>query len=160
MARKRRSKKFKRSSRVIDMDAARQQRLEKRQREQIEVPQEQTTTDERKMRRVRALRRKQGRKRLIVFAAAAILIVVLSVSVFDIIKLKAEEHEVLKQQEQLKAQQEQLKEDLKEADDEQNIEDQAREKLKLTKPGETVYIPGSEEPEGEGTEKTDTEDEE
>ena len=158
MARKRRSKQFKRSSRVIDMDAARQQRLEKRQREQIEVPQEQTTSDERKMRRVRALRRKQGRKRLVVFAAAVILIVFLGVSVIDIIKLKAEEHEVLKQQEQLKAQQEQLKEDLKEADNEQNIEDQAREKLKLTKPGETVYIPDSEEPEGTGTEKTDTED--
>ena len=160
MARRRRSKQFKRSSRVIDMDAARQQRLEKRQREQIEVPQEQTTTDERKMRRVRALRRKQGWKRLVVFAAAVILIVFLGVSVIDIIKLKAEEHEVLKQQEQLKAQQEQLKEDLKEADNEQNIEDQAREKLKLTKPGETVYIPDSEEPEGTGTEKTDTEDEE
>ena len=160
MARKRRSKQFKRSSRVIDMDAARQQRLEKRQREQIEVPPEQTTSDERKMRRVRALRRKQGRKRLVVFAAAVILIVFLGVSVIDIIKLKAEEHEVLKQQEQLKAQQEQLKEDLKEADNEQNIEDQAREKLKLTKPGETVYIPDSEEPEGTGTEKTDTEDEE
>ena len=160
MARKRRSKQFKRSSRVIDMDAARQQRLEKRQKEQIEVPQEQTTSDERKMRRVRALRRKQGRKRLVVFAAAVILIVFLGVSVIDIIKLKAEEHEVLKQQEQLKAQQEQLKEDLKEADNEQNIEDQAREKLKLTKPGETVYIPDSEEPEGTGTEKTDTEDEE
>lgn len=160
MARKRRSKQFKRSSRVIDMDAARQQRLEKRQREQIEVPQEQTTSDERKMRRVRALRRKQGRKRLVVFAAAVILIIFLGVSVIDIIKLKAEEHEVLKQQEQLKAQQEQLKEDLKEADNEQNIEDQAREKLKLTKPGETVYIPDSEEPEGTGTEKTETEDEE
>ena len=160
MARKSRSRQFKRSSRVIDMDAARKQRLEKRQREQIEVPQEQTTSDERKMRRVRALRRKQGRKRLVVFAAAVILIVFLGVSVIDIIKLKAEEHEVLKQQEQLKAQPEQLKEDLKEADNEQNIEDQAREKLKLTKPGETVYIPDSEEPEGTGTEKTDTEDEE
>ncbi len=160
MARKRRSKQFKRSSRVIDMDAARQQRLEKRQKEQIEVPQEQTTTDERKMRRVRALRRKQGRKRLIVFVAAAILIVVLGVSVFDILKLKAEEHEALKQQEQLKAQQEQLKEDLKEADKEQNIEDQAREKLKLTKPGEIVYIPDSEEPDDVGTEKQDTEDQE
>ena len=34
------------------------------------------------------------------------------------------------------------------------------EKLKLTKPGETVYIPDSEEPEGTGTEKTDAEDEE
>lgn len=158
MARKRRSKQFKRSSRVIDMDQARQQRQEKRQRDQIDVPQEQTTSDERRMRRVRAQRRKQGRKRLAVFAAAVILILVLGVSVFDILKLKAEERDVLKQQEQLKAQQEQLKEDLKEADNDQNIEDQAREKLKLTKPGETVYIPDSEEPDAEGTGQTDTED--
>ena len=51
-----------------------------------------------------------------------------------------------KKQEQLKAKQEQMEKELKDADDEENIEDQAREKLKLTKPGETIYIPESEEP--------------
>lgn len=147
MARKRRSKQFKRSSRVIDMDEARQRRLEKRQREQIEIPQAQTTSDERKMRRVRALRKKQGRKRLFAIVVAVCLVLVLGLSVFDIIKLKAEEREALKKQEQLKAQQEQLKEDLKESGSDQNIEDQAREKLKLTKPGETVYIPDTEDAE-------------
>ncbi len=145
MAKKRRSTQFKRSSRVIDMDEARQQRLEKREKTQIEVPQERTASDERKMKRMRALRRKQGRHRVIIILASVVLIFFLSFSVFDILKLKAEEHDALKKQEQLKAQQEQLKEDLKDVDSEENIEDQAREKLKLTKPGETIYIPDSEE---------------
>ena len=145
MAKKRRSKQFKRSSRVIDMDEARQQRQEKREKTQIDVPQEQTASDERKMKRMRALRRKQGRHRAIVILVSAVLIVFLSLSVIDILKLKAEEREALQKQEQLKAKQEQLKEDLKDVDSEENIEDQAREKLKLTKPGETIYIPDSEE---------------
>ena len=41
--------------------------------------------------------------------------------------------------------QEQMQEELKDADSDENIEDQAREKLKLTKPGETIYIPETEE---------------
>ena len=128
------------------MDEARQQRLEKREKAQVDVPREQTTSDERKMRRMRALRRKQGRNRVIVVLVSVILVFFLSLSVFDILKLKAEERDALKKQEQLKAKQEQLKEDLKDVDSEENIEDQAREKLKLTKPGETIYIPDSEEP--------------
>ncbi len=151
MAKKRRSKQFKRSSRVIDMDEARQQRLEKRQKEQIDVPQERTASDERKMKRMRALRKKQNRRKALVFAVAIGLVFFLSLSVFDILKLKAEEREALQKQEQLKAKQEQLKEELKEADTEQNIEDQAREKLKLTKPGETIYIPDSEEAEAKAS---------
>ena len=157
MAKKRRSKQFKRSSRVIDMDEARQQRLEKRRKAQLDVPQEQTTSSQRKVRRKRALRKKQSRHRMLMSIAAAILLVFLCVSIFNILKLKAEEHEALKRQDELKAKQEQLKEDLKEADTEQNIEDQARERLKLTKPGETIYIPDSEDT-VDGETGTDTND--
>lgn len=155
MAKKRRSKQFKRSSRVIDMDEARQQRLEKREKAHIDVLREQTASEERRMKRMRMLRKKQSRRRVIVFLAAVILIAFLCLSVFDILKLKAEEREALKKQEQLKAKQEQMQEDLKDADSEENIEDQAREKLKLTKPGETIYIPDAEEP---GVEETESEE--
>ena len=82
---------------------------------------------------------------MITFAVAAFLVVCLCLSVVNIIQLKSEEKEALKKQEQLKAQQEQMEEELKDADSEENIEDLAREKLKLTKPGETIYIPESEE---------------
>ena len=143
--RKSRSRQFKKSSRVIDMDEARQQRLEKREQEQADELREQTASDERKLRRKRALRKKQSRRRLLVIGVALVLVLFLCVSVVNILKLKSEEREALKKQEQLKAQQEQMKEELKDVDNEENIEDLAREKLKLTKPGETIYIPDEEE---------------
>ncbi len=143
--RKSRSRQFKKSSRVIDMDEARQQRLEKREQVQEEELRERTASDERKLRRRRALRKKQSRRRIIVLAVCAALVLFLCLSVFNILKLKSEEREALKKQEQLKAQQEQMEEELKDVDKEENIEDLAREKLKLTKPGETIYIPESEE---------------
>ena len=143
--RKSRSRQFKKSSRVIDMDEARQQRIEKREQVQAEEEREQTASDERKLRRKRALRKKQSRRRLLVVAVAALLVLFLCLSVVDILKLKSEDREALKKQEQLKAQQEQMKEEIKDMTDEENLEDLAREKLKLTKPGETIYIPDSEE---------------
>ena len=143
--RKSRSRQYKRSSRVIDMDEARQQRLEKREKAQAEELIERTASDERKLKRKRALRKKQSRHRLLIIGVAVVLLVMLSVSVVNIIQLKNEEREALEKQAELKAQQEQLEKELKEADSDENIEDLAREKLKLTKPGETVYIPDSEE---------------
>ena len=146
MAKRRsRSRQFKRSSRVIDMDEARQERLEKREKAQEEEIREQTASDERRLKRKRAVRRKQSRRRLIVLGVAAFLIVMLCISIVNILQLKSEEREALKKQEQLKAKQEQMQEELKDADSDENIEDQAREKLKLTKPGETIYIPEMEE---------------
>ena len=146
MAKRRsRSRQFKRSSRVIDMDEARQERLEKREKAQEEEIREQTASDERRLKRKRAVRRKQSRRRLIVLGVAAFLIVMLCISIVNILQLKSEEREALKKQEQVKAKQEQMQEELKDADSDENIEDQAREKLKLTKPGETIYIPETEE---------------
>ena len=146
MAKRRsRSRQFKRSSRVIDMDEARQERLEKREKAQEEEIREQTASDERRLKRKRAVRRKRSRRRLIVLGVAAFLIVMLCISIVNILQLKSEEREALKKQEQLKAKQEQMQEELKDADSDENIEDQAREKLKLTKPGETIYIPETEE---------------
>ena len=146
MAKRRsRSRQIKRSSRVIDMDEARQERLEKREKAQEEEIREQTASDERRLKRKRAVRRKQSRRRLIVLGVAAFLIVMLCISIVNILQLKSEEREALKKQEQLKAKQEQMQEELKDADSDENIEDQAREKLKLTKPGETIYIPETEE---------------
>ena len=83
--------------------------------------------------------------RLIIIGVTFALVVMLAFSVVNIIKLKGEEREALKKQEQLKAKQEQMQEEIKDVGNEENVEDLAREKLKLTKPGETIYIPESEE---------------
>ncbi len=145
MARKRRSRQFKKSSRVIDMDEARKERQERREQIQAEELREKTASDERRLKRRRALRRKQSRHRMIVIGVTIGLVVMLAFSVVNIIKLKGEEREALQKQEQLKEKQAQMQEEIKDVGNEENIEDLAREKLKLTKPGEIIYIPDSEE---------------
>lgn len=141
MAKKRRSRQFKQSSRVIDIDDARMQRLQKRRSERDEEEQERAEANERRLKRKRALRKKQSRRRILIAAITAALLVVLCASVINIVKLKNEQHDALQKQKQLQSEQAQLEKDLKNISDEQSIEDKAREKLKLIKPGETIYIP-------------------
>jgi cell division protein DivIC len=141
MAKKRRSRQFKQSSRVIDIDEARVQRLQKRRSEKDEEERERTAGNDRRIKRKRALRKKQSRRRLLIAAITTVLLIVLCASVINIVKLKNEQSDALKKQEQLQSEQKQLKKDLQNINDEQSIEDKAREKLKLIKPGETIYIP-------------------
>ena len=142
MARKkRRSRQFKKSSRVINMEEARQQRLQKRQTARAEAERERTASDERRIRRKRALRKKQSFRRILVGLIIVVMLGFLCASITGIVMLKKEQHEVLKKQEQLKEEKAKLKEDLKNINDKESIEEQAREKLKLVKPGETIYIP-------------------
>ena len=142
MARKkRRSRQFKKSSRVINMEEARQQRLQKRQTAREEAERERTASDERRIRRKRALRKKQSFRRILVGLIIVVMLGCLCASITGIVMLKKEQHEVLKKQEQLKEEKAKLKEDLKNINDKESIEEQAREKLKLVKPGETIYIP-------------------
>ena len=142
MARKkRRSRQFKKSSRVINMEEARQQRLQKRQTAREEAERERTASDERRIRIKRALRKKQSFRRILVGLIIVVMLGFLCASITGIVMLKKEQHEVLKKQEQLKEEKAKLKEDLKNINDKESIEEQAREKLKLVKPGETIYIP-------------------
>ena len=138
---KRRSRQFKKSSRVINMEEARQQRLQKRQTAREEAERERTASDERRIRRKRALRKKQSFRRILVGLIIVVMLGFLCASITGIVMLKKEQHEVLKKQEQLKEEKAKLKEDLKNINDKESIEEQAREKLKLVKPGETIYIP-------------------
>ena len=144
MTKKRRSRQFKKNSRVIDINEARNQRFEKRQHDRDKETFEHTESDERRLKRKRAMRKKKSRQRLLIVAVTVVLIIVLSASVINIIKLKNEQSDALKKQEQLKTEQQQLEKELKSINDEKNIEDKAREKLKLIKPGETIYVPDEE----------------
>ena len=103
MARKkRRSRQFKKSSRVINMEEARQQRLQKRQTAREEAERERTASDERRIRRKRALRKKQSFRRILVGLIIVVMLGFLCASITGIVMLKKEQHEVLKKQEQLK----------------------------------------------------------
>lgn len=141
MAKKRRSRQFKKSSRIIDMDEARRQRQEKRESVRAEEERERSASDERRVRRKRALRKKQSRRKLIVMVVIIALAVILAVTIFDILRLQGEKHRAEERQKELKTEQQLLEEELDNVNTDENIEDKAREKLKLVKPNETIYIP-------------------
>lgn len=58
----------------------------------------------------------------------------------NIVSLKREQHDVMLQQQQLEKQKEELQKALEDTDDTENIEEQARNQLRLIKPGETLYL--------------------
>lgn len=72
---------------------------------------------------------------LIVFLA-----LVLSIFIINIFSLKKEQHDVIEQHEQLQQQKEELEKALQDTDDTENIQEQARDQLRLIKPGETLYL--------------------
>lgn len=144
MKKKRRSREFKNNSRVISMETARRERQEKRQEQQEEEERKQTQSDERRLKRKRALKRKQSTRRLVTAGIALGLIVLLGFSLVGIVKLKTKEHEMLSQQKQLEQEKKALEKELKDTNDKETLEDEARSKLKLIKPGETIYIPEDE----------------
>jgi len=68
------------------------------------------------------------------------LALVLFLFVMNIVSLKREQHDVMQQQQQLEKQKEELQKALEDTDDTENIEEQARNQLRLIKPGETLYL--------------------
>ena len=166
---KRRSSKFRDSSLVIDMEQAREerrQRQEKRLREKQEKEERERAKQERREqsgptrsgreapintsysgpsserqdRRRMALRRRRNSRRLIATLAAVFIVVVLGYSVGNILLLKHDLHTAEKEQVAYQEEKEQLQRDLKEIDDLQNLEEQARNQMRLIKPNETLYI--------------------
>ncbi|HIU25367.1 MAG TPA: septum formation initiator family protein [Candidatus Copromorpha excrementigallinarum] len=61
-------------------------------------------------------------------------------SIFNVISLKKEQHDTLAQQEELKAEKQELEEQLEEINAPENIEEEARNQLRLIMPGETLYM--------------------
>lgn len=54
--------------------------------------------------------------------------------------IKKEQHDIIQQQEQLKQDKINLEKELKHINDPDNLEKQARDQLRLIKPGETLYM--------------------
>ena len=140
MKKKRRSRQFKNSSRVIDMDEARHQRRQRRQEQLKEVEMMADAITERRLRRKRALRKKQSIRRIIMVAAAALMAIAIGASLVNVIVLQKQKHDLNETQQQLIDERKALTEELKHITDEETLEDEAREKLRLIKPGETIYI--------------------
>lgn len=85
-------------------------------------------------------RHRINKGRILLTAIVLILIVVVGVSVKNIFDLRAEQKALKTDNERLIAEKAQLKDELKNVNDEDYIEEQARIQLKLIKPGEILYI--------------------
>lgn len=69
-----------------------------------------------------------------------IIIALISFTVINIISLKKEQHDIKEQRKELQEEKEQLEKELEQAGDLKNLEEQARDQLRLIKPGEIIYI--------------------
>lgn len=95
-----------------------------------------------------------NRGRMALTVIVVVLIAVLGMSVKNIFSLRAEQKALKEANEALAVEKESLEEELKNVNDQDYIEEQARIQLKLIKPGEILYILDNEKKDSE------TEDEE
>lgn len=156
---KRRSSKFKDSSTVIDMEEARKERQKERQAKQEKIQARAKKSKKKRNargesesepktvvnsarhdRRKMALRRRKRGRNIVILAVAAVVLILLGFSFGNIIMLKHDLHSAEKEQQAYIEEKEQLQKDLKEIDDLDNLEEQARNQMRLIKPGETLYI--------------------
>ena len=139
MAKKRRSSQFKDTSQVIDIEEARRKRQEKRQKQQSRSRQQEENAQKRAAVKSRV---KAGRKRKHITYAVVILCIIAAIglSAINIISLKAEYKEAEQQKQVLMQQKEEMEQQLKDSSKDKYIEEEARQQLRMVKPGETVFI--------------------
>ena len=138
--RKRRSREFKKNSQVIDINQARNQRLEKRQAEKKREEEKIRYAASQNTRGKMAIRRARARRRLLVVVIAVCVIGIVTLSIFNVISLKKEQKQMREQQEALLKEKAQLEKELSNINDPDNLEGQARDQLRLIKKGEYLYI--------------------
>ncbi len=90
--------------------------------------------------RRKAAAAKRVRKRVLsVLAFVAVFFLLVTMFGRDIVRLKAENRDLKKQQIALEKQRDELKEELKNVDNQEYIREQARKQLKLLNPGEILF---------------------
>ena len=134
MGRRKRNLKYK-STDVIDIDKAREERRKRRLKSERKQKKESTAVSEYKR------KKKKNPRRVLVYAAIVLLFTgVIVWKAYDLHTLSVEQKEAQKQLEQLQEERDALQEELKTVEDPSYIEQKAREDLHMIKPGETLYI--------------------
>ena len=144
---RKRSQEFKNSDKVIDIQEAREVRRNKRKLEQ----QKKTKGLKRAASEPHSERKTSQKNRKKIFYGGAILfiVVILGFSLFSVYSVKKEYEQTLAEHKALLEEKKDLQEELKHVNEQEYIEQQAREQLKMVKPGEIMYILPQEE--GKGT---------
>lgn len=142
-----RSRKFYKETQVVDIREAREERRRSRTETQSKKKKPANTENPKKKRKKKRL----WRRTLIYMGIICIIFLLAGLSVYKIIDLKLEENRLEGQKQELIKEQKKLKEELKNVNDPEYIEQQARKQLKLIMPGETLYVlPDEKDPENEG----------
>lgn len=135
---RKRSREFKNSDNVIDIEQARKDRRNRRKLEQ-----EKKANRSRRFSTEPQSERKatQKNRKIFVYCGAILFIVViLGFSVFNVYSVRKEYEKTLAKHNELLQTKEDLQEELKHVNESDYIEQQAREQLKMVKPGEIMYI--------------------
>jgi len=135
MAKKKRSRAYKENNQIIDIEAARRKRSQKRKEayEKKRIKEKNPGVSER-----RAI--KIVRHRFICVAAFFLIAILMSLTVYNLISLNAAQKAEVEKQEALKKEQARLEEQLKQVNSVEYIEEQARTQLQMIKPGEKIYV--------------------
>lgn len=117
--------------------------MAKKRKRQFDTQQVQWGDEEMQQRvdaRRKAAAAKRVRKRVLsVLAFVAVFFLLVTMFGRDIVRLKAENRDLKKQQIALEKQRDELKEELKNVDNQEYIREQARKQLKLLNPGEILF---------------------
>ena len=132
--------------------------MAKKRSTQIDIQEVQWDDEELKQRieqrrRANTIRRRR-RRLLTLFVIAAAFVLLATMVGKDIIRLKAENRALKKQQIALELQRDELQEELKHTNNQEYIREQARKQLRLLNPGEILFTFDEEEP-TEDPEETD-----
>ncbi|MEE0772784.1 MAG: septum formation initiator family protein [Anaerovoracaceae bacterium] len=87
-----------------------------------------------------AIRRNRNRRRILIAIIVVAIVGAIGFSIFNIISLKREQSQMREQQEALEKEKAQMEKELSEINDPENLENQARDQLRLIKEGEYLYI--------------------
>ena len=133
---KRRSREFKTSSQVIDIEEARQERKQRR---------EEAAEKKRRARKTKYVvterqAGKKARRRLVYFFIFLFILCIIGVSVINIFSLRLTETKTMKEQQALLKERAKLENIYSQVNSPEYIEQQARQQLKMIKPGEILYV--------------------
>lgn len=135
---KKRSREFKNTDKIIDLEQARVERRERRKQASIKKQNKvkKSVFNELSERKVN----QRNRKRLIYFCVILGIMLVIGVSIFRVYSLQKEYEDIAAQNKALKDEKQDLTEELGNVNNPEYIEQQAREQLRMIKPGEVLYI--------------------
>ena len=92
--------------------------------------------EERRRNRIKRL----NRIRIAIFIVVVVLFTVVTMSIKNVLDLTVEQHQLKKENQELKEEKARLEKEFENINDKNYIEEQARKQLNMVKPGEIVYI--------------------